>query len=100
MKQKATNLKSLIESIVKTEVKKQLIEASNVDLSYIVKGLKDYKKGIISFDKLVEGISIDLNIRNDKKKVENLEYHLSIIIDEIKPNEYVSTAKEIINMKF
>lgn len=38
--------------------------AASVDIVYIAKRLKDFKRGLIDFENLLEGIYIDMDIRH------------------------------------
>jgi len=72
----------------------------NIDIAYIVKRLKDFKRGIITFDSLLDGIIIDLNIKGNKDKIDKLKTHLEALESEledgyIKDSELKSLAYEM-----
>ena len=59
-----------------------LKEAKSVDITYIYKRLKDYKKGIISENNCIDGILLDLRKKGDKKAEEIITDHVENSIDE------------------
>ena len=80
--------------------------AAKIDIAYIVKRLKEFKRGLITFDVLVDGIFIDMNINHGPKDKQNLvRDHLEALEGEltdgyIKDSELVGLAKEIYYMEF
>ena len=79
--------------------------AAHIDIAYIVKRLKDFKRGIIDLDNLADGIFVDLGIRNKPLKQKQIKDHLEILATElenedIKDSELTRVAREIYNMSF
>ena len=80
--------------------------AAKIDIAYIVKRLKEFKRGVITFGDLVDGIFIDMNINHGPKDKQNLvRDHLEALEGEltdgyIKDSELVGLAKEIYYMEF
>ncbi len=74
--------------------------AQHIDRAYIIKRLKDFKRGIIDFESLVDGIAVDLDIRHSKGKLAKLRDHLEILRSEledgyIKDSELNGLAQEM-----
>ncbi len=78
-------------------------EARHIDRAYILLNLQRYKKGQQNFDGLVDGLSVDLGIKQNRRAVKNLESHLSAFRDELEDlsnNDMRGVAYELMNMRF
>ena len=78
-------------------------EARHIDFAYIIKNLKQYKSKQIDFPRLVDALSVDLGIKQNKKAVKNLEQHLHMIgdeLDDMSQSDMKGTASELLNMRF
>jgi len=79
--------------------------AAHIDISYIVKRLKDFKRGIIDLDNLADGIFIDMDIKKDSLKKSQVKDHLegletSFALGNIKDSDIPALAREIYYMNF
>lgn len=79
--------------------------AAHIDIAYIVKRLKDFKRGIIDLDNLADGIFIDMDIKKDSLKKSQVKDHLegletSFALGNIKDSDIPALAREIYYMNF
>ncbi len=84
-------------------INENINEARHIDRAYILLNLQRYKKGQQNFDGLVDGLSVDLGIKQNRRAVKNLESHLSAFRDELEDlsnNDMRGVAYELMNMRF
>lgn len=101
-------VKEQIKEVIKEVLKEsRLTEASHIDYMYILKALKEYKSSDQSkydLDKLIDSISVDLEIRNKKDELNQLKDYIEAVIqddiDVYNENELKEIAKEILNRKY
>jgi hypothetical protein len=74
---------------------KSVKEAVSVDREYITKRLKEYNRGILTFERLLDGIVVDLDIKSNADSIEQLKKHLEASED---GNRIITTADEILDL--
>ena len=71
-------------------------EAAYIDLDHIFKRIKDFKRDIISADDMIEGILIDIGMKNNKKLGSRILDHIDASLYSIRSDsELKDLAKEI-----
>jgi len=62
----------------KSIVQQRLREAGYIDRHWINKRIGEFNRGIIDFESLVDGIAIDVGVRDNPKKLAQLRQHLEM----------------------
>jgi len=95
--------KSILKSIINECISElKLTEAVHIDRAWIIKRLKEYKNSAESnndFNNLINDISFDLDIEEDKRKISELQDHIYNSVEDINTwteKDFVGFANELL----